>query len=796
MINVSNAFLDAIYNKDIRSFIYGVAVSLQDGTFLSLNNDAIYDGGVCIEDSVSQDSELQLGSAIINKLTLRLINFDGRYDIYDFTDARISLTIGLKINGAIESFQRGVYIVTEQDYNNSLLTLTCLDNMSLFERPYTESMLQYPASLLQIVQDACTACGVILATTDFPNCNAVIPVKPNLQGTTFRDVIAWAAQCAGCFAKVDNHGLLEIKFYDFNLLQSASDELLESWTEDIDLATESGDILITESGDNIILDRAGFSYFPYLYAINTGYNDTTITGIRVCVENPESTGADNAILEYSSGTEEYELLIENNWLITPQNAQEIADAVGSRLIGSTYRKANYTHLGDPSVTAGDVACIKDGHGNLYRTVVSSTTFTSGDRQNTVSAGANPPRVPNQPPQYSVAIRVTQDGDGRITQDGNIRSSGTLSQNTNTRMLRSAPTSSYNSVTRFSDQTRQAIRQAKAMEKLGGLYATDVYSPGGGIVHYLHNKQHLSESNIQMVVSDSGVHVTDQGLSDNPQWYGMEVDGTFIASLLQTTGINAEWIDAGAFRIYDSDGAVIFNADTDGKFDWRMLHSSLTDNGFLRLFGAYDDEESVGLVVSKTLPTGRRVEENTLKVGASGVYIDGADADDYLYSYELDGENDKRLYLDGYDSNGVEHTFMVNTDTYTDDDSSSDPGIWWDGNCLTNPSVSAISAPGTLSNFTRGSNWTANISKSGSVVVLDYYFDARFTATSDTAITLFTLSSEFRPSHDINKMCITASGTRYRLTINTSGNVQVSNQSGSSMSAVAYFGETVTWVRSA
>ena len=796
MIQVSSAFLNEMYVNDVRSFIYNISISLADGTPLVATNEDIYEGGVSIEESVSEDSVLQVGSAIVNKCTIVLTNFDGRFDYYDFMDARVSVSIGLKINGTLESFQRGTYIVIEQDFNNSLLTLSCLDNMSLFERPYSESILTYPASMLDIVKDACTACGVLLATEDFPNSVLVAPAAPTQQGVTFRDVISWVAQCCGCNASIDNNGKLQIKYYDFLALDAFTDELLEDWTGDLDLTAENDAILITESGENIILNIAGFNVFKSLYTINTAYNDTTITGVRVIVENPESTSGENAVLEYTSGSDAYEIYIENNQLINTQNAQEIADAVGSRLIGASYRKANFTHLGDPTVTAGNVAVIYDSHGNSYRVIISSTTFTAGDRQNSVSAGANPPRIPNQPPQYNVAIRVTQDGDGRATQDGDIRSAGMIAQNNNNRMLRSAPVSSYAAVRRYSEQTKQTIRQAQAMEKLGGLYATDVYSPGGGIVHYLHNKQQLSESNIQMVVSDSGVHVTDQGLSDNPQWYGMEVDGTFIANLLQTTGINAEWIDAGAFRIYDSDGAVIFNADTDGRFDWRMLHSSLTDNGFLRLFGAYDDEESVGLVVSKTLPTGRRVEENTLKVGASGVYIDGADADDYLYSYEIDGENDKRLYLDGYDSNGAEHTFMVNTDTYTDDSSSSDPGIWWDGNCLTNPSVSAISAPGTLSNFTRGSNWTANISKSGSVVVLDYYFDARFTATSDTAITLFTLSSEFRPSHDINKMCITASGTRYRLTIDTSGNVQVSNQSGASMSAVSYFGETVTWVRSA
>lgn len=796
MITVSSAFLDAMYNQDRRSFIYTVGIALADGTSMTLTNEDLFDGGISIEESVSEDSTLQLGSAIINKCTVVLQNFDGRYNYYDFQDARVVVHIGLNIDGTVESFQKGTYVVDEQNFNNSLLTLTCLDNMSLFERAYSDSALAYPASMLEIVKDACTACGVVMATDDFPCCHLIAPVRPTFQGVTFRDVISWAAQCCGCNASVDNLGRLEISYYNFDFLNSITDELLESWTGEVELTDENDAVLTTESGENIILDVYGFNVFKSLYTINVGYNDATISGVRVCTENPESTGGDDAILEYTSGTESYELLIENNELINTTNAQEIADAVGNRLIGATYRKANFTHLSDPTVAAGNIAVIYDGHGNAYRIIISSTTFTAGDRQNTVSAGSNPPRIPDQPPQYSQLVRVTQDGSGRATQDGSVRSAGFSAQRANARMLRSASSSDYAAVRRYSEQTKQTIRRAKAMEKLGGLYATDVYSPGGGVVHYLHNKQHLSESNIQMVVSDSGVHVTDQGLSDNPQWYGMEVDGTFIASLLQTTGINAEWIDAGAFRIYDSDGEVIFNADTSGNFDWRMLHSSLTDNGFLRLFGSYEDEESVGLVVSKTLPTGRRVEENILKVGASGVYIDGSDNNDYLYNYELDGENDKRLYLDGHDSDGTGHTFMANTDTFTDDSSSYDPGVWWDGNCLTNPVVTAISAPGTLSNFARGSNWTANISKSGSTVVLDFYFDARFTATSTTAITLFTLSSEFRPTHDINKICMTAGGNRYMLTINTSGNVQVSNQSGASMSSVSYFGETVTWVRSA
>lgn len=576
MISVSSAFLDAMYNKDIRSFIYNINVELANGSKLSLKNEDIYNGGVSIEESVSDDSQLQLGSAIINKCTVVLINFDDRWASYNFQDARITVYIGLKVNesdfairqlesseirqtqdgyvrtingSTAEFFKRGTYIVTEQDFNNSLLTLTCLDDMSLFEQPYKDSTLAYPATLLQIVQDACTACRVTMGMEDFPNCNFTIDTKPTMQGTTYRDVISWVAQVAGCFARIDNDGYLQIQFYDFPFLQSVTEEMLADWTGELELTTEDEVVLMTENSQDIILDSGGFDVFRGLYSINTAYNDTTVTGVRVCVDNPNATGADDALLEYTSGTDSYEILIENNLLITPDNAQAIADYVGSKLIGATYRKANFTHLSDPVTTAGNVAIIWDSHGNSYRVIVSSTTFTAGDRQNTVSAGSTPPRIPNQPVQ--------------------LRKS--------TRGLKAAPvlrasTPTGTSVRRYTEQTKQFIRMAKNISSFGGLYYTAVESSGGGTVHYLHNKPSLEESNIQIVISTDGIMVTANALDDEPDWYGMKVDGEFLAEVLETAVIRSQ------------NGRLVINLNT-GRLtstsgdDWLRIFESRIDGGY-------------------------------------------------------------------------------------------------------------------------------------------------------------------------------------------------------------------------
>lgn len=798
MITVSSAFLDAMYNQDRRSFIYTVGIALADGTSMTLTNEDLFDGGISIEESVSEDSMLQIGSAIINKCTVVLQNFDGRYNYYDFQNARVVVYIGLNIDGTVESFQKGTYIVDEQDFNNSLLTLTCLDNMSLFERTYSDSALAYPASMLEIVKDACIACGVAMATDDFPCCHLIAPVRPTSQGVTFRDVISWAAQCCGCNASIDNLGRLKIGYYNFDFLDSITDELLETGTGEVELTDENDAVLTTESGENIILDVYGFNIFKSLYTINVGYNDATISGVRVCTENPESTGGDDAILEYTSGTESYELLIENNELINTTNAQEIADAIGNRLIGATYRKANFTHLSDPTVAAGNIAVIYDGHGNAYRIIISSTTFTAGDRQNTVSAGSNPPRIPDQPPQYTMVVRTTEDGYERSTQDGSVRSTGYATQTVQARSLLRAganSSSNYNAVRRYSEQTKSLIRQAKAIGKLGGLYATDVEATGGGVVHYLHNKQNLSDSNIRLVISDSGIHATDQALSDNPEWYGMEVDGTFIANILATHGINAEWIQTGAFVIYDDDYNPIFVADKDGGvFYWNMTHSRLSSDGFLTLY-ADDEENAVGLRVAKVDSEGDTSLDQSIEIGADGIHASGFLSTEYEYAFDFTVTDPPMIKFTANDSNGDPHSLMINLDTYVGDTESFAPGIWWDGCSLTTPVVASIDAPGTLSNFTRGSNWAANVSRAGCTVVLEFYFDGRFTATSATAITLFTLAEAYRPTRVIRLMRMTQGGTRYILTINTNGTVTIANASGASMSSNSYFADSVTWVRS-
>lgn len=124
---------------------------------------------------------------------------------YDFTGAEISnIKVSLSLSGKTEAVSKGVFTVNDTSYDGDIITLECLDNMHKFDVNYSKSNLIYPATLLQIVQDACRCCGVTLATDSlqFEYYNYVIQKKPDDNTMTFRDVLTWVGQISGHFGNV------------------------------------------------------------------------------------------------------------------------------------------------------------------------------------------------------------------------------------------------------------------------------------------------------------------------------------------------------------------------------------------------------------------------------------------------------------------------------------------------------------------------------------------------------------------------------------------------------------------
>lgn len=369
MINVSSELKEQIQSN--RALLSYINIVLKGGTELNLEDNDIWENGIQIDDSVSTFESFDIGAAITNSATITLNNIYDKFTEYDFYDAVISIEVGAKLSDeSIEKIRKGIFAVDNPKYNGSIITLECLDNMRKFDRPYSESALVYPATIGNIVQDACTVCGVTFQSVNFPHDDFVVQTRPTDEAITFRDIISWCAQIAGCFCRCDVYGRLEIKWYNQMALENPE-----------------------ENEDDIHKIDA-------IYTISTSTDDVVITGVRVS-EKTDDEDAEDGLVTYQEGTEGYVISIEDNDLITGGSGQTIASWLGEKLIGMRFRKATISHVGNPLIEAGDVAIVEDTN-KKYNIIVSSTEFSIDGRQMTESRAETPAK--NSATNYSASTK--------------------------------------------------------------------------------------------------------------------------------------------------------------------------------------------------------------------------------------------------------------------------------------------------------------------------------------------------------------------------------------------------------
>lgn len=536
MIPVSNAFKEAMANGQ-RNWIEEVDITLKSGSVLHLTNADIWGGTLTINDAVSAANTFgAIGSAIINSAKFTMNNIYDDYSPYDFLDANVVIWIGLDLDGTIEKFRKGTYTIDDAQYNGDLISVECVDYMSKFDVPYTKSTLTYPATLEYILRDVCNVCDVTLNTYDFPQKNFQVASRPNAESVTCREIVSWVATIAGCFARCDTLGRLELGWFDQDSLEAEQGNLDGGVFDSGTPVYTTGDAAdggqfnpwnigyVINSGDFEDLKAFHRIYSVFTHDIST--DDVVITGVRASVK-VESGDFNQGIKEYTSGSDGYVVELQStNEFITTANAQSVVNTIGNKIIGLKFRKLNATILSDPTIEAGDVAFFLDSKTRQYfPIVVSESSFTVGNSQKIYSHASTPAK--NSAARYSEATKDYVALRKSIEQEKTER--------------------------------ERALQQlADRLAATNGLYTT-TQSTGSGNIYYMHNHPNLSDSDIiwKMNAEAWGVS-TDGGQTWNA---GMTVDGDTIVRILTATGINADWINAGQLRISDTNGNETLFADT-------------------------------------------------------------------------------------------------------------------------------------------------------------------------------------------------------------------------------------------
>lgn len=570
MRKLSNRWKEKVKNGMDVQYLKYADITLTDGTVLNLTSANLWQNGMEFEDSVSNDSSFDIGSAIINVLNLSINNFDGEYSDYDFEGAEVICYVGLQIenedtselldsageqildstgdtiivhkNAVIEKTRICTVTVIEQPEDETVtIDLTCEDNMRKFDRNYSDSKLKYPATRGQIVRDACEVCGVTLQTTSFDRDDYIVQNRPNDEALTFRQVLQWVAQIGCQWMRCDEYGRLCIGWYssineeeliinDLGVLKTQDDSNIS-----LELSSANG-ILSANNGtflenDGILRlfatdEKGNISEIETTYGFTPHHTDVVITGVKV-TEYSESS-SDNP-QTYMVGTEGYVLGISGNKLIRVGDGQTIASMIAEKCVGMRFRPFESECPTDVAMEAGDSLIIVDRNGKIYTSLLTTTTLKPGSGQkiacNAKSAAKNSSTRYSQATQAFVTAR--------------------------------------NMVKQEKTEREKALEEfGKRIDSATGVYTTVQKQADGSDIFYLHDKPTLAESKtIWKMTSEAWGVSTDGGQTWNG---GMTVDGDTIVRILNAVGVNATWINTGAITVKDANENILFQVDMDTK----------------------------------------------------------------------------------------------------------------------------------------------------------------------------------------------------------------------------------------
>lgn len=570
MRKLSNRWKEKVKNGMDVQYLKYADITLTDGTVLNLTSANLWQNGMEFEDSVSNDSSFDIGSAIINVLNLSINNFDGKYSDYDFEGAEIICYVGLQIededtsewldsageqildstgdtiivhkNAVIEKTRICTVTVIEQPEDETVtIDLTCEDNMRKFDRNYSDSKLKYPATRGQIVRDACEVCGVTLQTLNFYRDDYIVQNRPNDEALTFRQVLQWVAQIGCQWMRCDEYGRLCINWYgSVNEEELTVDELGVLKTQDgsnVNLNFSNSDgVLSADNGtllenDGILRlfatdEKGNISEIETTYGFTPHHTDVVITGVKV-TEYSESS-SDNP-QTYMVGTEGYVLGISGNKLIRVGDGHTIASMIAEKCVGMRFRPFESECPTDVALEAGDSLIIVDRNGKIYTSLLTTTTLKPGSGQKIACNAKSAAK--NSSTQYSQATQAFVTARNMVKQEKTER--------------------------------EKALEEfGKRIDSATGVYTTVEPQENGSKIFYLHDKPTLAESKaIWKMTSEAWGVSTDGGQTWNG---GMTVDGDTIVRILTAVGLNADWINAGAITVKDKNGNIIFQVDMDTK----------------------------------------------------------------------------------------------------------------------------------------------------------------------------------------------------------------------------------------
>ena len=368
-----------------------------NGQTITLTEADVMANGFSIDRYTITGNKLEVGTAIAAEMTLKLNNFDGRFDNVRFEGVELKVQLGVT-EGLGEPYyvDCGLFTCEEQPRTSTVITIHALDRMTIFDKYEPTLMgwidesgnditdengdelllaaeLVFPCTVVELVEQVCNYCGATLVArpwSQMPNADVVLESMPNIsQRITYRDIIRWCAGIMASCAYINYQGELDFIWYH---------------------GPDSGQTQYVSTAD-------------MRYSSDLAENDVTINGVSY-------TNNQGAVLV--AGDSDYTVDMTGNFLMSAQAAQ-ILTAVNNDINGFTYRPFSAEVVTAPYLEPFDIIKFTDKAGTTHDCIITNINY--GLNTHTKLAGKGEPTAVSElaspaamtPEQGTIIEQATQ-----------------------------------------------------------------------------------------------------------------------------------------------------------------------------------------------------------------------------------------------------------------------------------------------------------------------------------------------------------------------------------------------------
>ncbi len=332
MYPVSAAYKTAI-QQNVRDIKITGTITLKDDTVINITDEDIVQGSLYVTEQCVAGEDIEVGNVYASEMGLSLST--PLENPYSLDGARALINFGIDVGGGVfEYVPLGYFYVTEIQRKANNVNLTALDGMLLFDTPVGEPGSSSPRNF---IVHACQRAGVTLGTSigeidALPNAGILLAAPDASKIKTCRDLLMWACQLMGAFARMNRSGQLEIV---------------------------------------PIKARTSVKTISKAERFNSDVSDFAVKITKVSMQVGET--------EYSRGTEGMTMVLDENPLmagLSETQINQMLDYFLAQITTAVYVPFNSNFIGDPALQPGDFVTLSDtsvlGSGDVASIITHST----------------------------------------------------------------------------------------------------------------------------------------------------------------------------------------------------------------------------------------------------------------------------------------------------------------------------------------------------------------------------------------------------------------------------------------